>query len=329
MMRGRITKKKAAAAFCLCMFCFLLAGCSGDKGGVAINDGSGNLTDDESQPYEIDYWIAVEAAGIPKDLSLVEAEINRIVTKKINATVKLHPVLVGDYENRMQLVVNAGDKFDLCFTSPWMNNYAKNVRLEGFWDITDLLPEYAPKTWALYDERIWSAARVEGRIYGSINRQIMARTPGVTLDRAMYEASGMTQEDFKTLDGFTEFLAYCYNNGADRANITQGYDPQGLIAFFGFDDINGASCPGVVDVSADKPAVINQFESEKFRNALKYSVDWYKKGYIPADALTAAFDFSKSYGLLSSTWKPSQEGEDTLRRKGRASICFPIGPSYM
>lgn len=320
-------KKAAIWGLLLLLGISLLAGCNPGGPGNVSTGADGLPVDDESQPYELDYWIAVEAATIPKDLSLVEAAINEITQEKINATVTLHAVVVGDYESRMQLTVNAGDKFDLCFTSPWLNKYSRLVELEGLYDITDLLPQYAPHTWEMYDEKIWAAARIDGRIYGSINRQIMARTAGVSLDKAMYEASGMTEEDFATPDGMTRFLAYCADHGADMTNLTQGWDPQGLMALLQFNDLYGANTPGVIDVSSGEMTVFNQFESQKFRDALAYSIDWYQKGYIHPDVLTTSFDFSKSYGIYMATWKPSGAGEDTVRRGGRESVCIPVGPS--
>ncbi len=315
-----------AVFLCICLSIGTLTSCGGAGTNSTVSQ-QDELADDESKAYVIDYWIAIESQTIPKDLSLVQAEINKITQKKINATVKLHPVVVGDYDQRMQLTINAGDKFDLCFSAPWINSYSRRVALGGFYDITDLLPKYAPKSYALFDERIWSAARINGKIYGSINQQIMARTPGFSVDKEMLEKSGIKAENIKTLDDITPFLEYCYKNGSDKTNITQGYDPQGLMAYFQFDDLNGANCPGVVDVSSGTLKVINQFESEKFSNALKITTDWYKKGYIPADVLTKSFDFSKSYAVLMSTWKPSASGEDAIRRNGRETVCLPIGPS--
>lgn len=312
---------------CIGAFCMALVGCGSNKGTNGSN--SDVLVDDESEHVELHYWIAVESASVPKDISLVEAEVNKIVEPAINATIKLHAVVVSEYESRMQLMINAGDEFDLCFTSPWLNKYSRCVELEGFYDITDILPEYAPNTWKIFDEDIWSAARIDGRIYGSINRQIMPRTAGLTLDKEMYERSGMTEADFQTPEGLTKFLEFCANNGADMTNLTQAYDPQGLMALLQFNDLYGANTPGVVDLSEDGDSykVINQFESEKFKEALAYPVEWYKKGYINSDVLTKSFDFSKSYGLYMSTWKPSGAGEDTARRNGRETICIPVGPS--
>lgn len=321
----KVGKKLLAMLFIFSMLCGVLAGCGGGSD-IAVGD-IGELTDDESEHYELDYWIMVEAATVPKDLSLVEAAINEIVEKEINATVKLHATVVGDYESRMQLKVNAGDKFDLCFTSSWLNKYSRLVELEGLYDITELLPEYAPETYAKFSGEIWDAAKIDGRLYGSLNRQVMARTAGVSLDKEMYEASGLTEEDFETQEGMSKYLEYCANNGADMTNLTQGYDPQGLMALLQFNDFYGANTPGVIDLTEDGYTVINQFESEKFKDALAYPIEWYKKGYINSDVLTKSFDFSKSYGTYMSTWKPSGDGEDTSRRNGRESVCIPVGPS--
>lgn len=79
----------------------------------------------------------------------------------------MHIISDWSYNDSLNLVINSGDDWDICFTSNWTNNYKRNVAKEAFLDITELLPEYAPSLYNLVDERVYDAIKVDGKIYAS------------------------------------------------------------------------------------------------------------------------------------------------------------------
>lgn len=316
-MRG--FKKRIA---CLLSFLTLVGGlgaCGGNGDGV----------------YTIDYYFIQSGTLTPQDLGLVEDAMNEILVERIEAKVKLHPIAAWSYDEKLNLIINSGDKFDICYTSSWTNNYKEKVGKEGYLDITELLPEYAPTLYANIDSELYEAIKIDGKIYGAINLQVLPRTPGIAVEKQTWEEfctkTGFSKEDVKSLKDIEPYLAYVKEKYPDAYNIYAPPDPAGLLVEGGYDDIFGMTYPGAISV-ADDPSdgltVVNQFAESFYKESFKTCVEFYKKGYISENVLTNSFDYTKGYCWNLSTWKPGADGEQSITA-GREMVTFPIGESVM
>ncbi len=290
---------------------------------------------DDSEFYTIDYYFVQNGTLTPQDLNVVEDAMNVILEQELEAHVALHPVPAWSYDEKLNLLINSGDKFDICFTSSWVNNYKGKIAKEAYLDITEMLPEYAPTLYANVDSSLYEALKVDGKIYGILNLQILPRTPGYAVEKTSWEAfcaeTGFSAADVKKSQDIEPYLAYVKANYSDAEFIFQPLDPSGLIVEGGFDDIMGITYPGAVSV-ADDPSdgltVVNQFATDFYKNAFQMSVDFYKKGYIH-NALEKSYDYTKGYCWNLATWKPGADGEQTQQAGGREMVTFPIGESVM
>jgi ABC-type glycerol-3-phosphate transport system substrate-binding protein len=85
----------------------------------AATEGEGEETDEPPETEELEYveliwYIAGDAA---KDEEMVMEELNKYIKEKINATVDIRWISFGDYQQRMSIIVGAGEEFDLCFVA--------------------------------------------------------------------------------------------------------------------------------------------------------------------------------------------------------------------
>ncbi|NCC45183.1 MAG: extracellular solute-binding protein [Clostridia bacterium] len=90
-------------------------------------------------------------------------ELNKILTEKINA--EIDPVMIswGDYSKKLPMLWENGDPYDLTYTSNW-TGYFKAADKGAFKEITDLFPEYAPKTYEEYVEKdLLETTKVNGK----------------------------------------------------------------------------------------------------------------------------------------------------------------------
>ena len=118
---------------------------------LVLAGGLGACTEKEESVYTIDYYFIQSGTFTPQDLDVVEEAMNEILVEKIEAKVKLHPIAAWSYDEKLNLIINSGDKFDICYTSSWTNNYKEKIGKEAYLDITELLPEYAPTLYANID----------------------------------------------------------------------------------------------------------------------------------------------------------------------------------
>ncbi len=207
------------------------------------------------------------------DQDRVFEEVSQTLKEKINASCEIIALGWGDYESKINVVISSGQEYDVCFTSDWMNNYAKNVRKGAFAPLDDLLREHASTTWGSMPETYWNAVRVNGKIYAVINQQVFSRTPAVMIPREYAQTYNINLPSF----------------GGDYANLTPYLErvhadhPEIAVRVGGIwtshDNLAGVSIPGAVKRDDAALVVFNQFKSDEFRKAVDTIREWNDKGF--------------------------------------------------
>lgn len=241
----------------------------------------------ELEPVELSWYYI----GSPQaDQEAVYEKANEIISEKINATVKFQVIDWGSYDDKLNLMINAGEAFDLCFTANWSNNYLQNVQKEAFLPLNDLLATYAPTLKTMVPDKFWDATKVNGEVYGLINYQISTMTNSVAINKALadkYEFDTTTIEEYKDIEPFLAAVAEGETDVTALGNYAAAGSIWGMhLAANGFDEIAGRNIPGVVSINDDSLVVLNQFESPEFVEYATLHREFYEKGYIRQDAIT-------------------------------------------
>ncbi len=296
-----------------------LAGCKQDDTPVDTSNG------DTSEFVTLEYWFPV--ATVPNDIRDVQEELNILLKDKLNCEVILRAVGIGDYESTISLKIAAGDEFDVCYTCPWMNNYADNVRLEAFLPLDEMLPQHAPTIWNTVKPEYWDAARIDGQIYGVINLQILPRQACVSIEKELADAAGFDITTVEKYEDLEPFFDYCLAQG--ETEVCEMFDVQSFLPYFNWDDMGGSyKLPGFVDATDPNGQVFNQYESEEWKSMMALGSRWYDKGYIKKDILTSYTDLNKICMRMPTTYKPGIEAEE-IQYTGREFYVQPIGDQIM
>lgn len=294
MLRGtRLTKTGIMATILILAFSLVLSACGNENKKNASSpsapqsaspnpDGSANPSGNEDLPEATLTWYFPGNFPQPEQ-DKVFAEVNKIVKQKINATIDFKAIAGADYEQKMKVVIASGEPYDLAFTSNWLNNYTQNVAKGAFLPLDDLLAQYAPKAYATVPSNFWNATRVNGQIYGFINYQISARTPEVTVPKALADKYGfdingisgkLSADTMNLLEPYFEAVKKDYPKKYVSAPLF------GVQEMFNFESISGINVPGAVNYNDDTLTVINQFESDEFKKFVDVLRDWNAKGYM-------------------------------------------------
>ena len=161
-----------AIVFAALLCITLLAGCRPQQ--LAIKEEDPNTV--PSDPYEISWYFQ----GQPqKDTATVEQAVNEYLKDKINATIKLNRLETGQYSEKMQAKIAAGEPYDICFTANWMLSY-KTTAASGAWvALDDYIDKYLPGTKAEIGDDIFDNARaIDGKIYAIPNIKEFAEQRG-------------------------------------------------------------------------------------------------------------------------------------------------------
>jgi putative aldouronate transport system substrate-binding protein len=247
---------------------------------AAANPGTAEL-----KPYEITWYLP---QSVFPDAKLVQDAMSKITKEKINATLNIQLVDWGTYDQKMQAITASGEKADLIFTSNWTNDYLQNVNKGAFLDITDLLPKYGPDILKQVPPSAWGATKVKGKMYGIINTQVLARTPGVLINKTYLDKYGYKADQFKKLADLTPFLEKVKQGEPDKYPFSLKGDTDVMGNYgsaIGLEYFSQKN-PGVVRIDDASSKVVNLYETTEFTAFLKQMRDWYAKGIIRKDAAT-------------------------------------------
>lgn len=236
------------------------------------------------EPVELTYYYPGSVQNMA-DIEQVQNEMNKILKEKINATIKLNPIDWGSYEQKMNVMNGAGENYDLAFTAPWINNYFQNVSKGAYIELDALLDRYGPQLKASIPTPVWDAARVNGKIYGSINWQIVAMPYGVTVPKTLIEKYDIDLNAIAKYEDFEPYLAAWQEDYTPLSYAKGGADGfTNQPPYFGMDSIGGDDSVGWIRLDDPDLTVINQYETEEFKQFVNLARKWYQAGYVPKDA---------------------------------------------
>lgn len=300
---GKGYRSKTSLLAILTVFAILLSACSSNDKGNSSTPSASPSTSAAATPAESSAaptektlepvtlkWLVPKTAKMDK-ADEVFAAVNKITQEKINATIDFTLVELGDYDQKVSMMIAANEDFDIVFTSNWINPYGPNVAKGAYLALDDLLEEYAPQTIATTNAAVWDAIKIDGKIYGTPIQQIYARQSGFNFKKELVDKYQFDYTKVSKLEELEPFLQQIAENEPDMYPIEgKGHVIwENFLNYYGFDTLVGTIMPGAVRSFGDLTAV-NQYETQEFKDYLTLVHSWYKKGYIQKDAATTKTD---------------------------------------
>lgn len=115
---------------------------------------------DTSKKVELVFWMLGDP---PKDLQLINDEINKLAMKDLNCTVKYNMTTWTDWGQKYKMLLSSGEPIDLIFTAEWTDyqNYAKKG---AFMALDEIVPKAAPDLYKWIPKDYWEAVKIDGKI---------------------------------------------------------------------------------------------------------------------------------------------------------------------
>ena len=309
-LKEKVMKRKLFAMLLAgTMVTSMLVGCGSKKPAVSSGDdqqtvsngseeqseASGEKETEENEDVtELKFYMM---NGPVADSERVMAKANAIIEEKIGAKLNLIMIDSGTYAEKMNLMINSGDDWDLCFTASWGGiNFFENAGKGAYADLTELLPKYAPETYSRIPEGLWEGVKVDGKIYASVNYQQygVAARKGFQVRKDIAEEVGFDPETMKgktTLEGM-ELLGQFFEKAVPAHTDMIGWETSAGYSFFAneplmwdMEPIGDMVTPGWVRFT-EPDTVINQFATEEFEAYCNIMRDWYNNGYVRKDGAT-------------------------------------------
>lgn len=288
-----------------------------------------------AEPVELSWYFM---GSYPQnDQQTVYDEFNRILLERYNMTIDFKPVGWGDFDQKMQVMIAAGENFDITYTANWINNYSQNVAKGAFVNLDELLPEYAPNLYKSLPEAGWNAVKIDGSIYASINQQTATHMHAIAFPESLVERYNFDINTIKRLEDLEPYLAALKANEDGVIPFGAFNEPGTLTSYvkeyLGYEEVAGGAIPGAISTTSSDNTIFNQFASQEFKDWIYLMRDWYKKGYIKDDAL-AITDMNPNLSgggvgaSMMGNYAPGAEA-DTAARWGYPVVIAKLTKPYM
>lgn len=289
----------------------ILTGCS--------KSNSTSKEETNSKPVEL-VWYTI--GGPQKDTEKVQEEINKYLKEKINATIKIKQVDWGDYNQKMQVVINSGEEYDIAFTCSWANDYLTNARKGAFVALDELLDKYGKEIKAAIDPNFWEGAKIDGKVYAIPANKELGVAPLWVFTKEYVDKYNIDMSKIKTLEDLEPYLKVIKEK---EPGVTPFYIVKDYSAQLPFDKIVD---PVAVSLKNNDLKVVNIFETEEMKQTLNTMHKYYKAGYINKDAATAKDDKAVKRLVTKGDGQPYA---DILWSKdlGYQVVSTPIVPPYI
>lgn len=279
----------------------ILAGGCAAVMAAGLLSGCGKETETNSNGEEIVELTWYQVGDNQKDDEMVLEEVNKYTEEKIGVRLNIVKVGWGDYNQKMQVVINTGDEWDMCFTCSWTNDYLQNAQKGAFLALDDLLQEEGKEMYDQIDPRFWEAAKVGGEIYGVPSEKEIGSMPMWVFTKEYVDKYNIPYEDIHSLEDLEPWLALIKEKEPD---VVPMYLTKDYSAPTYMDKIQD---PVGIEYGDDSLTVKNVFDTEKMQSTLDTMRKYYEAGYINKDVATASDDKSVKRFVTKGDGQPYAE----------------------
>jgi len=244
-------------------------------------------------------WYTIGAE--PKDLQLVEDEANKYLEEKMGVNIDMNFIDYGEYSQKLGVIINSGEAYDLAFTCSWAGDYLGNARKGAFLDLTPYLDTIGSEMKEAIDDRFWSGAEVDGGIYAVPNQKEICTAPMWVFTKEYVDKYNIPYTELHSLEDLEPWLKLIKENEPD---VTPLYITKGFSAPQYFEQLVD---PVGIEYEDDSLVVKNMFETDKMKSTLETLRKYYQAGYINADSATAQDDKSVKRFVTKGDGQPYAE----------------------
>lgn len=267
------------------------------------------------KPYDLVWYM--RGRGPEKDQALVEAEANKYLKDKINATIRIINVDRAAFPERLTAVVASGEAFDMTFTASWVLNYNQFAQKGAFVALNDpknnLQEKYLKKTVELLGEFYYGGSTINGLHYAIPVNKEWAHSYGYEVRKDIMDKYKMDLSNVKTMEEMEPFFQIVKDKEPGMIAV-QAVANNSSWQIVDWDYATGDfRVPAVMYQHGDDMKVYNALERPESIKYFEMARRWYLKGFVRKDGAstedyTPDLASGKTFASLGTT-HPGQRGE--------------------
>lgn len=317
-MKKKAISKIFALGLTVAMAAGALTGCGNAASDTASVDSGANeeTSAKEAEPEgseEVPTLVYWTVGGTPADdFDEAVAKISDYTEEKIGVRLDVNIAGWGDYDQKMNTIVNSGEYFDIMFTNN--TNYSKFVNLGAFENITEMVQNVTPELYSFIPETIWSGAQIHGNVYAVPTYKDSSLTQFWFIDDIYVQKYGIDMSAIQTMDDLDPVFR-TIKEGEGKSfyplQLSQGSLWNGF--FNDYDGLAGGLQPIGVKLDDESRTVVCTLEQEDILHNLELLHSWYADGIVNPDANVlqegnkgSAFGNAQGWPSAVATWQINQ-----------------------
>ena len=278
------------------------AGCGNGGASSAASQSASQSSAKSGDIPTLTWWLI---GNQPENLQAGLDKINAYTADKIGVKVDIKVAGWGDWDQKVNQIVNTGEKFDIMFTN--FTKYNRQVQQGAFADLTDLVQKETPDLYKMIPGLVWDGAKVNGKIYSVPTYKDSSQTQYWVFDDTYVKKYNLDVASIKTMDDLDKAVTTIKKGeGKSVYPMIQKQDDGFPDTFNDYDDLTlGFKFLGV-KVTDQSRKVVDTLEQPDIMAKLKMINKWYKEGVINPDAPTLK-DSPKNKIFFSAQGFPGAE----------------------
>ncbi|WP_167858972.1 ABC transporter substrate-binding protein [Paenibacillus cymbidii] len=282
-------------------------------------------------PAELTWYYPVRE--LQKDQSAVEEAVNRYTRAKLNATIRLKPVAMSEYAQRMNTVLAANEPVDILWDASWLFNYMSAYAKGALLPLDELLDKYGADVKKALPKMLFDTARIEGKLYAIPGYQTITNREGFYIQKRFVDKYRIDVARIKTFEDMYPYMERIRQGEPGVTPII--FDKGGLYGSMaielGFEYLTDT----LVGIDVAHPAkAVNVYELPAYQTYLKRMRELYVHGYVPPDIGTIkSFVAQTKTGQVAMQYhavlKPGGEEMFGDLFGGNAMVAVPITEPYV
>lgn len=299
--------------------------------GVMMLSGCGPQKAENSADEQVTLKWVFLGPGEQRDSQKVWDKFNEELANYLpNTTVDFECISSTDYAEKWKLASASQEDLDIVWHG-WMIPYASEVKKGSYLELDELIDEYAPKIKEEIPEVIMDKQRVDGKLYSiPCMQQMVSYVTSLDFPIDLYEKykdkinpeelsaffSAKETMDKESWDKIEEYIKLLKDGGdlprgvfGFQSHVEKGYE--------------WISDPYKVKAKGDDYTPINLYRTPEYKTFVEVYADWFQKGYIRKDVLTAENVGTEDYDvkggvnyLVGQGYMPTQSEIDTKKASG-------------
>jgi len=227
------------------------------------------------------------------DYDLMLVELNKLIKRDLNATLVVNWIGWGDFSTKYPLVLASGEPIDLIYTSNWAF-FMPSASRGGFTRLNELLPQYAPKTFAEMPEPAITQATIDGNIFMLPMNYDIINPHGWVVRGDLRKKYNIPE--IKSLDDFGAYLDAISKNEPNMIPFNAGpFDIELQTSVLLYENYwNHKDALGdinfVYDMRDPAGKAVHLVETPQYANFVQKMREWYGKGYWSRSVLQNRID---------------------------------------